>query len=481
MDIKQAVNNNSEKAWLVLYLFVMIAVAGPLFGTLGDAWQESDIFKQLILALEPLVGISLQHFSVAAFGLYLGVLTLLVVDPKKRVQGLLLSVGTAAALITLLTQGLFLPNLNLISNIPLLVGGIILGGALGGGRAILDLQASESLEFRRAATIMFLLIVLIIIIGLIEYHIAFPQLLSIDYATDTVQFSPPTNPSISVANGGIFKNAALTVVLVATLRNFFQYDSNEEFFVLGPVGSGKSLFLVGTYLAALDEIADRDTETPMTPTADLMELVGEVDAASEDAGWELGATAADDVQDLGFNFVKGRVFPKNVQIGSLDYAGEYLDELPTALASSPDEIDNSILRQLADRVVDADTLVLILDMERYESEESLGIESYFDILDASNNSKVLIVATKCDVLAEEFEEQMGLDPVMYSDEFKDYVNETLTENDQTVSALIQDTAGSEIHPVYYQTTMNDGERVPMRDRNGNVQTMGFEELLEKLG
>jgi len=176
------------------------------------------------------------------------------------------------------------------------------------------------------------------------------------------------------------------------------------------------------------------------------------------------------------------MFPRNIEIGSLDYAGEYLNELPEALISSASDIDSSILRQLSTRVKKADTIVLILDMERYKRNDSLETESYFEILDEADSTEVLLIATKCDIIAEEFENETGLDPVTYYDDFKEYVNDSLVREDQTIKSLVQNTAGSEVHPVYYQTTEDeDGERVPMRDVNGNVQTMGFKRLLEKIG
>ena len=86
-------------------------------------------------------------------------------------------------------------------------------------------------------------------------------------------------------------------------------------------------------------------------------------------------------------------------------------------------------------------------------------------------------------MAEQFRDERGLEAHQYFDEFRDYVNETLVQNDQTVRTLVQDTGGTNIQPVYYQTTVDEvtSERVPMRDRNGNVMTIGFDKLLDKMG
>ncbi len=480
MNFKEFIADNSEKVWLGVYFLVMVVVGGLLFLTLGEAWREADIVRPLILSLNPLLSISLEQFSALMFGLYGGLLILLIIDPKKRIQGLLLGFGTVSGLVGLLSIGLFIPNIDFGANIPLIMGGVVAGGILGGGRELVQVRTGDALEFRRAATVLFGFLSVIVIVGLLEHHVNFPQV--VEVASDSVSVVEPTQGVELDTEGAVF-NGLMAFVFIVTLRSFFQYDAAESFFIVGPRGSGKSLFLVGKYLAALDDAAGRDEDTPMSPSGDLMELVSAVDSASDEAGWELGATDAADVKDLQFNFVKGRVFPKNIHIGSLDYAGEFLSELPTALMGAEDEIDDSTLRRLAQRIRGANTLVLILDMERYHNNESLGIEAYFDILNATDSTKVLLVATKCDILAEQFRDERGLEAHQYFDEFRTYVNETLVQNDQTVRTLVQDTGGSEIHPVYYQTRVDEvtDQRVPMRDRNGNVMTIGFDNLLDKMG
>ncbi|SNR48920.1 P-loop NTPase family protein [Halorubrum vacuolatum] len=479
MSIGTFLEENGEKVLLVVYFVVMIVVAGPLFLVLGEAWEASDVFRPLILSLNPLIGVNLEQFSSAMFGGYLGLLVLLTLDPKKRIQGLLLWLGTVSALIGLLSIGLFIPNIDFTANVLWILSGFVVGAIVGGGRQLLEVRTASALEFRRSATLLFYLISVVVAVGLIEYHVNLPQV--IEVASNEVHVQAE-NPSVDVDWNGIGRNTLMAGVFVVTLRRFVTYDASESFFILGPPGSGKSLFLVGKYLEALDDAVGRDTDTPLNPSGDLMELVSALDAASKDTGWKLDSTGATDIEDLRFRFISGRVFPKNIELSSLDYAGEYLEELPTALMSADEEIDNSTVRLLAQRVRDANTLVLVIDVERFHNNEPLDIEPYFDILNAASNKDVLLVATKCDILAEGFRDKQALEAYQYFDEFKEFVNDTLIQNSQAVRTLVQDTSGSEIHPVYYQTTTNEnGERVPMRNQNGNVQTVGFDELLQKMG
>lgn len=478
-SIGEFLEHNGEKVLLVVYFLVMVIIAGPLFLVLGEAWQASDIVRPVVRSFDPLISVDLEQFSALMFGGYLGLLVLLTLDPKKRVQGLLLWLGTVSALIGLLSIGLFIPNIDFGENIVWMLSGFVVGGVLGGGRQLLEVRTATALEFRRSATLLFYLVSAIVVVGLVEYHVNLPQFVQV--AGDEVQLLTVA-PTVELNWDSLGRNSVMAAVFVVTLRRFVTYDASESFFILGPPGSGKSLFLVGKYLAALDDAVGREADTPLNPSSDLMELVGALDAASKDTGWKLDSTGATDVEDLQFSFIDGRVFPKNIELSSLDYAGEYLEELPNALMSADSEIDNSTVRLLAQRVRNANTLVLLIDVERYHNNEPLEIEPYFDILNAASNKDVILVATKCDILAEEFRDAQALEAHQYFDEFQEFVNETLVENNQAVRTLVQDTSGSVIHPVYYQTTTNEtGERVPMRDRNGNVQTVGFDRLLEKMG
>jgi len=238
MSFGDLISDNSEKLRLVGYFVVVIAVAAPLFSSLGEAWQRSDIFKQLIQTPGALGIVSVEQLSAFLFGVYAGLLLLLILDPKKRIQGLLLGFGTVSALIALQSQGLFLPNIDFVANIPLVVGGVVLGGIAGGGRNLFEIQTADALEFRRAASLLFVILSAITIVGLIEYHVSFPQIITPVFGEGTVDIVVPNSPNVEFNSEGLIRNVVLSSIFIATLRSFFEYDSAEDFFILGPIGSG---------------------------------------------------------------------------------------------------------------------------------------------------------------------------------------------------------------------------------------------------
>lgn len=469
-----------EQLKLVAYFVIITGTAGVLFPTLGMGWAQSSLTRPLIIGLTVISGIGFESFAVICFGGYLGILVLISLDQKKRWQGLLLWIGTVVAVIALASIGLLIPNLDLFSNIPFLFLGIALGMLAGGGQKLGDIVGTGGVEFRRASVIFLYLTSALVIMGLLEYHIVYPDLLEV--AGGAIVLNVFQQPTVGVETAGLLENGITAVVFLATLNRFVQYEAETQFFILGPPNSGKSLFLVGAYLSALEVMHERHEGTSPEATSDLMDLVGDLDTADPNAGWSISSTGQDETRNLEFRYVKGRVFPMNVQLSSLDYAGEFLRDLPDALTASLDEIDNPTLQRLTAEVRNADTIILLIDCEKFDDNEKLNIEPYFDILQATDDKDVRLVATKADVLGENFRDQRALEPHNYFDEFVDYVNQQLTEYNQQVRTLVQSIDDGRIHPVYYQTKLNENdERVPMRDQKGNVLRNGFRQLLEKLG
>jgi GTPase SAR1 family protein len=272
-------------------------------------------------------------------------------------------------------------------------------------------------------------------------------------------------------------DAFSAVVFVATLRRFVQYDSAEDFFVIGPRASGKSLFLVGSYLES--QQSQQET-SPKLASGDLMSLVEDHQRRSTE-GWAVSATDPNEIRNLEFEYVHGDVFPKNVLVSTVDYGGENIGDIPDALTGSLDSMSNAMNRIVED-IRNSDTLICLIDSERFVEEDSLGINVYFDILRATSDDKdILIVATKADYFATEFYEEQNIEAHAYPEEFSEYVNKRLKRRAE-VDSLLDTAVESTVHPVFFQTKkLDDGRRVPIRDSAGSVQRVGFEQVLERLG
>lgn len=486
-NILEYIRENREKATLLGYFVLILILAWPLAEMFGEAWEttksQDGLAGAIVLfmrfgILDSILDSSHQTVTASVFGLYLGLLVLMTIDPKKRWQAFLLWIGTGVGLIALQSLGLVLPQLDIAEQGPALLGGLVIGILLGGGRQLLEiLEKGHNVEFRRASQILFFLLAGFVIIALLELHIEYP---GFEVPQDNPTNIETVDNDFGINGGEILLNTVVSGAFILTVKQFVQYDADKAFFILGPRASGKSLFLIGTYLEALQRQRSESSNTPLEPSQDLMSMLEALDR--QESEWIVEATGRGELKYLSFQYVHGSVFPTNIRVSAMDYAGEYLARLPDAVtgAIDTDDMDNT-LRRLAGGVEDADTLILTIDIDRFESNEPLDIQEYFSILQASSEKDILLVATKADVIAEQFKDERGLDAHLYYDEFTEFVNMRLRQS-ENIDALVTETAGTQIHPVYYQTKVNDnGDRVPMRDERGSVMTVGFDQLLDKMG
>jgi len=473
------IQENREKVQLVAYLLAIVVFAALLTPMLGEAWQRAGLSRRLFYTLDTF-GFGLGAVTSFIMGLFFGALFLMIYDTKKRLQGVLLFGGSIIGIVLLSTQGLLLPNIDFGETVLWLVLGLLSILAVGGGRELLSSRNTQSLELRRASKLVFYMLTIMVVVGFLEYHLTYPIPFEV---TPEGQFRlANATRSFGIYGGAqqISFNAALVAGFIVVTKRFVQYDAQKDFLVLGPKASGKSLLLVGAYLEALERYSgNEEAATPLNPSQDLMNLVGQLDRQQE--GWFISATRTQELESLDFQYVYGSVFPMNIQFSGIDYAGEWLEEIPEAMLGTMNKSEMpTTLSRVHESVERADTLILLIDCERYVNDESLDIEPYFDILQAADDKDVILVASKADVLAERFRDEKGLNAEQYYEDFKQFVNDRLNAN-QTIHSLVAQSAGSEIHPVFYQTRINDdGERVPMRN-SGSVATVGFDELLERLG
>jgi hypothetical protein len=469
-NIVDWLQGNREKLKLLVYFGLIVVLAVPVTGMIGRGWQNAKLVESLV-RMGQYVGMDLARFSLVALGLYMAFLTLMTIDQKKRVQAVLLWTATLLTLFGLAAMSVFLPNVSPIQNSPWLLGGFVIGVALGGGEQLTDIADGHAIEFRRASRGVYYMIAAATVVMFLELHLEYPNFL---VASGGPQFYLRINAT------GIVPDALTSGVFLFVINQFIKYDADHDFFILGPRESGKSLFLIGAYLEAMERLPENQASTPLNPSPDLISYIEQLER--RDAEWIVEATGRGEINVLSFQYVYGSVFPTNVQLSGIDYAGEYLERLPDAITGAMDENDmDTTMTRLTEGIEDADTLLLLVDVERFINNEPLEVRDYFAILNATEDKEALLIATKADHLAEQFSEDRGLQPHRYFDEFKQYTQDRLQEN-ENIRGLTAQVGNTEIHPVYYQTKEDEnGNRVPMRDEHGSVVTVGFDELLDKLG
>lgn len=466
-----------EQVAFTVYLILIIALAPLIAQLIGDAWEVSQVIKPLV-DLVTLVGLSSDVAILGMIGLFVGLLALMTVDPKKRWPALLLWIGFGIISFLLMSGGQVIPDLTETDHLMWLIPGAVFGIILGGGVGAVRLRSLGPTEFRRATWAISAIFTLIVFLSLLELHLEYPEFLEVTAGGLSIQLIQ--DPSIGLNSKGLALNAVVGLASILTVRRFVGYDAGEDFFILGPPSSGKSLLLIGAYLEALkrDENKDIRQRESLDPSQDLMELVENLDRNASE--WIVEATGRSELRDLRFKYVRGSMFPKNVTLSSVDYAGEHLRRIPASLAGEIDDPGEE-MRLITEGIQDADTIILLVDVERHINDDGLGLAEYFKILEEAGDKGVVIVATKCDILADQFWKEQETNPQQAFGEFRQYVEDHLCQSEQ-FSTLLRQTPDSEVHPVYYKTEFNDEEeRIPVRDESGSVVTVGFDKLLNKLG
>lgn len=458
------------------YIAVIALVAPQVSRVLGSGWEASQLLRSLT-ELVRLVGIAPGSVILIGFGFIAGLLGLMLIDYKKRWQAVALTIGFVIVVGQLLSTGQLIPADVTTDDLAWGVPGVLSGVIFGGGVQLVRLRSLGPQEFRAAPQVLYMTTVGVLLLALAEIHLVYPALIDVTGSQATVLTPDPTGFSVTAANLG--ENVAVVGIAGVTLKRFTRYDADEDFFVIGPPASGKSLLLIGAYLEALNDVRDelRRSEA-LDPSQDLMKLVENLDRDNSD--WIVEATGRGELRDLKFRYVTGSLLPQKVSISALDYAGEHLTRLPDVLTEREENPPEELTR-ITEGVTNASTLIMLIDSERFVNEEGLGLAEYFEILEATDQNNVILVATKSDIFADMFYEEHEQSPQANFDAFRDYVETQLTQSEQFAS-LLRQTPTSEVHPVYYETEFNDdGERVPYRDERGQVITVGFKQLLEKLG
>ena len=465
-----------ENLWFGGYLAGIVLLAPAVATLLASGWEASQLLRSLT-ELVVLIDLDPNNVILAGFGFIAGLLGLMLIDYKKRWQGVAIGIGFAIIIAQLASAGQLIAPDTTTDDLGWALPGLLLGGVVGGGVQLVKLRSLGPQEFRAAPRLVYLTTTVVLLVALVELHVNYPAVLAVSSADVTVLSPDPVD--VAVTPAGLGGNLIVAAAAAVMLRRFTQYDADEEFFVIGPPASGKSLFLIGAYLEALGDIrGELRRSEALDPSHDLMELVENLD--QDNSEWIVEATGRGELRTLEFRYVSGSLLPRKVTISSLDYAGEHLSRLPGVLTGDTEDPADE-LRQIAAGVTEATTLILLIDAERFVNNEGLSLAEYFEILKASEDSNVILVATKSDIFADMFWEEHAQSPQDDFAAFREFVEAQLTQSEQFAS-LLRQTPTSEIHPVYYETAFNEaGERVPVRDAQGRVVTVGFKQLLEKLG
>lgn len=464
---------------LFIRFFVIIATA-PVIGWLfARAWVPGNTLyddgRALLVDILGLPGPdATKLFVIFSFGLYLGLLVLFTLDIKKRVQSMLLWLGTGLVIVAAAVLGWVLPRLEATPlNLLGFTLGIISGIALEADQLRqIDWRRSSFTrptlsngavaEFRYAAWLLIGVLAVAVIATVAQVALA-----------GTLRLFDPI-----VA--GVF----LFVVV-----QFVGYESETSYITLGPERSGKSMLMLGLALTLVK--AGSRSPKPNDYLQSSLERASNLRPGQEQ--WPIPSTAPDELRTASFEVISGSYFSRRLELTALDYAGQHLPRIAELINAETDAADPSgtVPQQVLSRITQTDTILFILDVERLvypevfqedsaadEAAISWGLEHYTTIVEDIDPDDTIVVATKCDILVD----AGRVDPPSSYDSFAGFqqaVTDHLTARPD-VEELLATTGESTIHPVYYVTERRGGSYVPYLDADGNLVPVGYGHLIEEM-
>ncbi len=464
----------------LISLFVWIVVLAALVGLMWvRGWRPGTVIYAAVWESSELfdigVGRPIEIMMSILFGAYFATLALFTLDWRKRVQGILLTIGTLTALSVLWVSGMLLVHLepNAVNAMTFVVGITAIGFVERDEiYALLDDHAWDTLEFDRAISLLFLTVSLVVVSAWIQAFLVG----ELRFLIDTMA----------------------TIGLIYVLVGFFSFGSNATTAIVGPKESGKTTTIIGLY----NEFDNR-RENVTEPTTVLDDHQSKIDDMETGDDWPFENTSG--FEEVGFYHVIGGLFPRRYRISAHDHPGETLDKLADTLSDEltfRQRIENfaksiqelllpGFSRPKKERFFhetrNADLGVLLIDMERVlNSGKATEIHKLRQVGHRinENGGEVVVVATKVDLLLDELLSVTDISrsetqKLASANTIKDPLNDYLQGRNQ-ISDMLTDVGCDEIHPLYYEHTENGGDIVPTLDKHGNLNREGHTELAKEI-
>ena len=511
----------------------MLVITPIILRLLTRAWHSEGATYKLVWGVGHTLG-NTDAVFIFPFAMYLGLITVFSLDRMKRIQAVILLLASVYAVLTLLRRGLLIENVDWMNNVPIFAAGLLTGGYLGGGKKLLD--ESWPHEFRRAPTLILIILLVILSLGLLEVHVEY--LSPIQYTQNGLVLGEFDPTSIESNTTGLIGNIAVSGVLLIVVREFTTYELRRSFMILGPKRGGKTTLMTGAFHTA------NDVTNGNASASDKL-LSYHQNLISADAGFGRidEPTEANRTYDLWFNYDYGEYLKKNVRVEAIDHGGEVLldmkaeidkitsKSLSSSLLQTLDKLRPSLFGasdvesdfrsaphgEVAKSIVQSDSLVITIPVDDFlegnvspenlpeyytsMSERNSGplrpdpaayLAEYDKILDWYTNEKqgtVIIVITMADLALGEFQEQKLNGSQFETEEdyrrFEHWLKSDVIgpELDRLQAYTDEETPLSVHFKMNHSTNAGAGDNIQANPKlpDGGVEFVGGKRLLRKLG
>jgi hypothetical protein len=147
-----------------------------------------------------------------------------------------------------------------------------------------------------------------------------------------------------------------------------------------------------------------------------------------------------------------------------------------------------VMQALVKNVGEADTLILLLDTQRFtapgdiiKNDPGMMLKEMTRIVESADPDETILVATKADYLMDGLKGISRSEPLTDDEyeRFRNYVNEEF-ENGNILANTLVDLADYPVFPVHYLTGEDEDGETKLLIKDGGVRPVGYEELLTSL-
>lgn len=513
---QRVVSTLREKLDLVGYFAVILITTPVIAGMLAGAWNSNGLLRTTVLGVEHALSISHDEVELFFLGGFGGLLALMWLDRMKRVQAILMTIAAVIGLRVFQTQGILFP-VDIVANTHVLGAGFVVAFLAAGGSRIRD--QSPPWEFRRATKGLAAIATLLIGIGFVESHLLYES--PIEIASDAGVSVASASTGIKFVGANVLVDLLAAGVFVGSVVGFTTYESAVNVFKLGAQRVGKSTTETGMYDVEM-EFA-KQTGTKPNPTQPLS-IRHQSLITDEQWGEYNGPNNKGEYEHLAFRTQSGKYLPKYVRVGTVDYAGEYVnDKLAKQVASRAPKStfsipwfvykaekllgypkieeeaevgDSQMYDLLAQQIVHADKLVIMLDAggiigNTPYQDADIGaqqdlreyVDTYVQILRHLNQSTlrekdVMIAVTKADYFKPLYEHDGSSIP------FRQWVQLYLTDErrngNEQIKNLLNMAQAETVYPINFaideRASKRAGEPIPEKP----IKPQGHKPLLARI-
>lgn len=232
------------------------------------------------------------------------------------------------------------------------------------------------------------------------------------------------------------------------------------------------------------EFADVDYDSVKDEAVDLIEDISDNKESSDSK--DLDSEITQEKQDTDDSDIDSEPADRNLSEPE-EQSGFESEVTPSDNDERPEDIRKKIIDEVSNNVSDSDKLVMLLDVERYvgeysdDTEVSMGVNSMRKIARSTDPDEIILVATKSDYLIDQWQDEVGSEYGPATNDkrwnsFRDFVSEEFYDN-MAIQGFMDVVNTSRVYPVYFQTDENFDLKT---DEDGNIQTEGYNDLLDAL-